>query len=126
MTPLQKIKTTILKLAIINNHIDLDFSTINESNIDELYDLYHSEIEEIEYDFREGSEATNIEPLYSRHYESRSVASEMSDGSWVGWTYWYGGGKHANPEDINWINEAYNVEYVEKQVTIKVFNKIED
>ena len=49
----------------------------------------------------------------------------MPDGSWVGWTYWYGGGKHAEPEVMDWMGEAYPLDCVEeeKMVTVRTFTK---
>lgn len=75
-------------------------------------------------DFRSGQYKTEIEPDYSRHYESRSVASQMFDGSWVGWTYWYGGGKHGEPSAIDWMPDAYNVDFKEETVVVKKFFKL--
>lgn len=61
----------------------------------------------------------------SRNYESDAVAAQYLDGSWVGWTYWYGGGKHGEPEAVEWIEYAYDVDCVEEQkmVTVHTFTK---
>jgi hypothetical protein len=50
---------------------------------------------------------------------------EMSDGSWVGWTYWHGGGKHSEPEAIPWIDYAYalDCEAKEQMVIVYTFKK---
>lgn len=50
----------------------------------------------------------------------------MTDGSWVGWVYWYGGGKHGDPEDIEWMKDAYDLELTEteKLVVVQEFKKI--
>lgn len=68
---------------------------------------------------------TNIRREYSRHYESMSVAKKMGDGSWVGWTYWYGGGKHGQPESIDWISDAYELDCKEEEkvVIVREFTK---
>jgi len=55
-----------------------------------------------------------------RHYESKAVAMKMPDGSWIGWTYWYGGGKHGEPEAIDWMNEAYDVDCHEEEKVVVV------
>jgi hypothetical protein len=49
----------------------------------------------------------------------------MADGSWVGWTYWSGGGKHGEPESISWMSEAYelDVKEEEKLVIVQTFSK---
>lgn len=56
---------------------------------------------------------------YSRHYDCHEVAALLS-GRWVGWTYWYGGGKHGEPEGIEWIEHAYFVDVTEEQRTVVV------
>ncbi len=76
-------------------------------------------------DFRCSGAETNIEHEWDRNYESKSVAAELSDGSWVGWTYWFGGGKHGDPESIPWMEEAYMVNMVEEVRTVQVFSKAE-
>jgi hypothetical protein len=47
---------------------------------------------------RGGEEETSLPCPGSRLYETKSVAAPMLDGTWVGWTYFYGGGKHGEPE----------------------------
>jgi hypothetical protein len=42
------------------------------------------------------------------------------DGKWVGWNYWYGGGKHAEPEDIDWIGNAEFVKVQSEEVVTVV------
>lgn len=119
MTPKQKIKHAILLLT------ENPPSNITE-NIDDLYgDLYDS-IYDIVEQFREGEIETDIpQTQYSRHYAARSVASIMPDGSWVGWTYWYGGGKHGEPQSIDWMSDSYNLDVVEeeKMVVVRTFTK---
>ncbi len=43
----------------------------------------------------------------------------------MGWTYWSGGGKFGNPEDIPWIEDAYllDIEEEQKMVTVRKFKK---
>jgi hypothetical protein len=84
------------------------------------------DIQDITYEFREGDVETNIAPEYSRHYESKSVAAKI-DGKWIGWTYWYGGGKHGEPDAIDWMEDAYflDCKEEEKVVTVRTFTKNE-
>jgi hypothetical protein len=123
MTPRQKIMTTILLEAIDDGVVVFDKDAINENNIGLLYEelLIEKDLHwDYESEFREGQDRTDITPKWSNHYESYSVASEMFDGSWVGWTYFYGGGKHGDPESIDWVSEAYNVTFTESTRTIVV------
>lgn len=125
MTPTQKIKHKILVDIISepSNEIDVDPSTITEENLDDLYDELVAY--DIEFEFREGEVETDIPCEYSRHYESKSVAAKMLDGSWVGWTYWYGGGKHGEPESIDWMSDAYDLDVTEEEklVVVRTFTK---
>lgn len=71
---------------------------------------------EIEFEFREGIE-TNLSPkTSSRHYEIDVVAAKI-DGVWVAWDFYYGGGKHGEPEAFDWISNARIVDCEERVVT---------
>lgn len=125
MTPQQKIKAKILQNARIE--------VLPDTNIDETYaklhdpdsDNFDDSVYDASCEMREGDVDTNIPCGYSRHYESKSVAAKMLDGSWVGWTYWYGGGKHGQPESIPWMEDAYDLDCVEEEklVVVRTFKK---
>lgn len=126
MTPQQKLKHAILALAAKWSGEESG-AEITAENVDALYDEL---VERDEHwdgvsEIRGSGEETGLPCEWSRHYESKSVAAKMPDGSWVGWTYWYGGGKHGEPESIDWMDGAYNLECVEeeKMVTIRTFTK---
>jgi hypothetical protein len=118
MTPEQKIKHLILL-----RFAELDRAPIAEEitadNIDRLYEETDEKWDAIS-EVREGEVETHLPGEYSRHYESKQVAAKAPDGSWVGWTYWYGGGKHGEPESIDWMDEAYDVICVEEEKTVVV------
>lgn len=107
-------------------HLD---KSINELEIEKLW----KEAQENDYrqdpmeEFRQSGEETKIECDWSRHYESKSVAKKLSDGSWVGWTYWYGGGKHGEPSEMDWMSDAYELDCVEteKLVMVREFKRKE-
>jgi hypothetical protein len=86
---------------------------------------YDDAVYDARYEAREGEVETDIPCEWSRHYESKSVAAKMLDGSWVGWTYWYGGGKHGEPWAIDWIEDAYNLSCTEEEklVLVRTFTK---
>lgn len=127
MTPEQYIKWAVLELTAKWDKKTLP--PITSENIDDMYDaLVEEEANwDGENDIRLGEFETDIPCEGSRHYESKSVAAKMPDGTWVGWTYWYGGGKHAEPEMIDWMNRAYFVDCKEeeKTVVVRAFNKLE-
>lgn len=126
MTPIQKIKWLILdKTAQWGKNEHPPYPC---ENVDELFDAliaegnyYYDAKNEIRY----GKVETKLQCDYSRHYESKAVAMQMPDNSWVGWTFWYGGGKHAEPEAMDWIEDAYEVNCTEEQkmMTIQTFSK---
>lgn len=41
----------------------------------------------------------DISDYYSRYYESKSRGKQLLDGSYVGFMYYYGGGKHGEPPE---------------------------
>lgn len=129
MTPENKIKRAILLRAKKNNDIEITSSLETDESVVEHYgELVESDCHwDYESEYRPGEVETDIECERSRHYEARSVAAKMDDGTWVGWTYWYGGGKHGEPNAIEWMEYAYDLECVETQemVTIRKFTKPE-
>ena len=129
MTPYQKLQYLILSKAAKWDEIEL--GEVTPENIDDLWDKHENldSIYDATNEIRQSwDEETDIPCEGSRHYESKSVAAKMPDGSWVGWTYWYGGGKYGQPEAIDWMESAYNIDCVEEArvVTVRTFTKREE
>ena len=127
MTPEQKIKALIL--AVIARWNEQEMPAVTADNVDDLYDQADDDqLQDARNEVRSGEFETDISAPYSRHYEAKSVAAQAPDGSWVGWTYWFGGGKHGEPEAIDWMDEAYDLTCVaeEKLVTVRTFTKISE
>ena len=126
MTPEQKIKHAILVRDAELIEEELDTPRITKDNIDELYDE-NADLCDAEEEIRRGEVETGIPCDWSRHYESKSVAAKMPDGSWVGWTYWYGGGKHGEPYAVDWMELAYDLDCKEEEklVIVQTFTKAE-
>lgn len=117
-----------LKYAILNLQAEWDGESLpkhlSEEEIEDLWDeadCLHDATSEI----RCGDVETNVPCDYSRHYESKSVAAQCPNGEWVGWTYWYGGGKHGCSKEIEWIPYAYDLDCVEEEklVIVRTFTK---
>lgn len=115
MTPEQKLKWAILaQTAKWDKKPEPEYPC---ENVDELYkklveeDAHWDGMNEV----RCSGIDTKLPCENSRHYESESVAMQMPDGKWVGWTYWHGGGKHGEPELIDWMEHAYDVECMEEE-----------
>lgn len=121
LTPEQKIKKEILLKAEYKGPL-----TTGEE-IEAEYNEENSNwgLQDFISEFREGQTVTDIKSEFSRNYCSKSVASKMSDGSWVGWTFWFGGGKHGCEEEIDWMSYSYDldVEETEKTVIIQKWTK---
>lgn len=105
-------------------------SELDEEGIDDTFDDYESDyqIQDLMEAFRTSGEETGLPCEWSRHYESEAVGAQLSSGEWVGWTYWYGGGKHGEPEAIDWLDDAYflDVKEEEKLVIVRTFEKEEN
>ena len=129
MTAGQRIRREIVLQAIQAKDIDAK----PPETADEVEECWERMVEadihwDYESEFREGQCETDVNAPWSRHYESRSVAHQCSDGQWVGWTYWYGGGKHGEPEAVEWMDDAYLLGCVEteKTVTVREFTVIDE
>ena len=124
MTPEQKLKWLIINDAAEWN--DQPIPEVDETNVDE---LYRQIVEKDEHwDSKEEVRCSGTETGIPNRYssialESCEVAAQMPDDTWVGWTYW-SGGKHTNPEEIPWMENAYDVTVVESQVmkTVRTFS----
>lgn len=126
MTPQQLIKYIILADLARVEGLQISAEMTGEM-VDTAYDAAVQEDRhwDAEYQAREGQVETGLETPLSRHYETKAVASLAPNGQWVGWTYWYGGGKHGNPEEIEWMEDAYLLDCVEEEkvVTVRTFTK---
>lgn len=123
MTAQQKIKAFLLTEAFSDPGYELP--ALTAENIDLVWDDFKGN--DVDYllsdpinEFRCSGIDTGLKCERSRHYETKSVARQMPDGSWVGWTYWYGGGKHSDPKAFDWLGSAYLVNVTEKQEVVKV------
>jgi len=127
MTPIQKIKATILMEADLHSMNGVR-QEITDDNVDSLFELANQDwaLQDSIEEFRTGGEASGLPCEYSRHYESSAVARQVFDGSWVGWTYWYGGGKHGEPEAVDWMEHAYQLDVEEERlVVVRTFSLTE-
>jgi hypothetical protein len=126
MTPEQMLKHAML-LTLLDGVRPA--TPITADNVDKFFDDENIEddIQDAKSEMRGGEVETGLPCPWSRHYESKSVAAKMPDGSWVGWTYWYGGGKHGEPEAIDWMDEAYFLDCAEEEkvVTVRTFTRKE-
>jgi hypothetical protein len=125
MTPEQTIKCHILNEAISNDDL-IWHEDISVDNVDLVWEHFIESDLHWDYisDYRYGIE-TDLPSQYSRHYEAKEVANKFGD-QWIGWTFWYGGGKYGEPESIDWMGSAYFLDCVEetKVVTVRVFSKV--
>lgn len=125
MTPQQKIKYLVIEHVCFTN-AEIFSKYMTGAEVDEFYDSLNGEDVTVAlYEIREGEWESDIPCEHSRHYESKSVASRCPNGEWVGWTYWYGGGKHGESEAIDWVGEAYHVEMTEEVEIVYKFSKKE-
>lgn len=121
MTPTQKVKWLVLAtLAKWRKTAPPPYPC---PNVDDLYaaeegaDDRHDAVAEV----RGSGEETGLPTEWSRNYEANAVAKELPDGTWVGWTYYYGGGKHSEPGAIPWMEDAYTVTAHEETRVVRVF-----
>ena len=128
MTAHQKVKALVLlHIRGWGNEVE----PINKESLDEAWDSFaegdcEDTLRDAVNDIRGGQAETGFTCPVSRHFEAKSVGAKLPDGSWVGWTHWHGGGKHGEPEAIDWISDAYDIACTEEQqiVTVRIFAKV--
>ena len=128
MTAQQKVKALVLlHIRSWGNEVE----PITKETLDEVWDSFadgdcEDTLRDAVNDIRGGQAETGFTCPVSRHFEAKSVGAKLPDGSWVGWTYWYGGGKHSYPQEIEWMSEAYDLTCAEEQkvVTVQTFAKV--
>jgi len=120
-----RIKRHILKELLQEHEVKGDWDLNDESVIEELWKKFDDEgrTQDALYEFRCSGVDTGFECEWSRHYDSCAVGRQLSDGTAVGWTYWSGGGKHGEPEAIDWIEESYDLDVREEMRPVKIFTK---
>ena len=104
-----------------------ELPVITSENIDALYDEREEDWQDARDEVRCSGIETGIESKqWSRHYECEEVTAQCPDGKWVGWTYWHGGGKYGVPSEVEWIDDAYDVDVVEEEkvVTVRTFTRM--
>ncbi len=134
MTPEQKIKQLIIHRVcewealplpdmVDGTSVDVAYQELDEGE-------YSGQVQDVRNEVRYGEERTGLKTeghyrLY-RDYDAEAVASQMLDGSWVGWIYWHGGGRHAEPQCIDWMSDAYelNCTEAEKVIIERTFQKV--
>ena len=122
MTPMQKLRWAMLVQA------DTPLpDPVTPDDIEWEWTLLCSRGEQRDYvdEMRRGEVKTGLQCPFNRIYEADAVAAQMPDGSWVGWTYWHGGGKHGEPAAIPWMGDAYDLDCAEEEkvVTVRTFTR---
>lgn len=126
MSPEYKLKYAILALDALWQDETIP-DNLTEEEIEDRWDEAEC-LQDAKNEIRCSGTPTGLEAPYSRHYESTAVAVCCPNGEWVGFTYWYGGGKHGEPDSIDWIEHAYDLSCTEEQkmVTVQTFSRAEE
>lgn len=123
MTAAQRIKKHLLLKIIKEVKLNIRPNEITPDNVDGLYEEFGDEDKEDE--FRTNGEHTEIPVTkHSSHYDSRVVAAKLFDDSWVGFVYWSGGGKHGQPSEMPWLEQAFDVDMTERLEIVRTFKKV--
>lgn len=97
-----------------------------ETAYDRVVEVFPDTMQDARSECRGGTEETGLPAgadfRMLRNYEATSVAACMADGSWVGWLYWHGGGKHGEPDAIDWMEDAYHLDVTEEERVVVVRN----
>ena len=126
MTPIQKLKFIILSRqgADILSKLELDvlYGTQGPDFGEIIDDLFESCKPDL--DLQEARCAgidTGLKGPFNRNYECKVLAAKTPDETWIAWNFWYGGGKHGYPEDIPWIESAFEIRHRTETREVDVF-----
>lgn len=122
LTPTQLIKKAIVQRIIKYDKGDFGQPPIQTGDqIEAAYDLAVEN--DLHWDWRNEVRESGIEtnlPAYafsSRDYEVE-IHAQLIDNQWVAYPFYSGGGRHGQPEAVEWMEDAFFVDCEEKQVTI--------
>lgn len=116
LTPVEKLKQKVIHMATGETVTD-------PVAIRDRWAERDDAVEKAAQELRHGGVETGLPCDSSRHYSSRAVAAQMLDGSWVGWTYYFGGGKHGQPSEMEWMEDAYDVVMTEVVKVVREFRR---
>lgn len=128
----------VVELVLVDGDVTLkEDVTLSLNNAEDIYECpddfldggyLEDKMSDALYEIRYSGEEINLSPKnYSRHYEVDCVASKFDD-VWITWDYYYGGGKHADPDAIDWLSDAeiLNLDKEEEvTTTVRTFSRKE-
>lgn len=124
MNAQQLLRKAILLKAVDFKNIEPFKDGLSGDEIDKLYESYDrwNELADPWNEIRYSGIDCNLEATtWSRHYEVDSKAIKIDD-KWIQFDYYYGGGKHGEPENFDYIENAIIVDCTEEQITITKYN----
>lgn len=122
ITAEQCVKLEIIKRVASKNNVRLFkdehmYDVIGDTFNTGFEGEYEDDFQEILYEIRdEGFEVNLSTKTYSRHYEVDCYVLEI-EGKWIAYDYYYGGGKHGEPEEFDWLSTCRYVNCEERVVT---------
>lgn len=105
--------------TVVDDLDDDEKASVYSVSPEEFISACHAHFESVLEDIRDSGEETNM-PTPASNYDGISKAAQLPDDSWVGWTYWYGGGRFDMPEFEPWVEHAYDLTKQTETKTIEV------
>lgn len=115
-----------------------DVENFDEDKCEELYKETNYEtwigegdiVREVINKFRESGEEIVDKVQQDRYYCYQEVAKKITGSKdlYLGWTYYFGGGKHAQPDQVEWMEDCYLLKCREVEETriVKVYLPLVD
>lgn len=120
---------------------DAKIADVDEFDEELCYQLYKSTryyswigdmdiVREVINEFRESGEEIDDKVEQDRYYCYQDVSRKITglDDLYLGWTYYFGGGKYGEPEEVEWMEDCYLLKCKEVEETriVKVYEKVEE
>lgn len=120
MNAQQLLQKAILLKAVEFGTIQSFDDGLGGDQVDELYNSYdrYDELADAWCEVRYDGIDCNLPTITSsRHYEVDAKAINI-DGKWVKFDFYYGGGKHGDPDEYNYIEDAVIVDCTQEEITV--------
>lgn len=122
-----RLRYKVLNLEDVDNFKD---DKVEEFYDEVKYEEFEDYVRDVVSEFRDSGENINDKVYEDRYYCYRDVAIPITgrDDLYLAWTYYFGGGKHAQPWDVEWMEDCYllRCREVEETRIVKVYEKVED
>jgi hypothetical protein len=113
------------KSANLTDPLDFDEKQCEELYRSILASVLSDYLIDVQEEIRQGKVRTGLIAECGGYAESEAVAIPVTGipSLYIGWTYFFGGGKHSEPRVIEWMENCYLVKAKDRVQTVRFFER---